>query len=592
MKCGNCGNDLGMEARFCGRCGTRLSPSAPAAIGKGSNDEPGAAQLPPPTSLEPQRGEDSDPAISGLLTSLRQLLLELSHTGLDRILLDALSVLALGPSTGQGTVVIVGEKSRGKTTVVNRLLGVDALPVGAAGLPKPVLVRPGDSWKALAGVESRIVAAGLPLQFGDASGVTTVEGPSPILRQVNILDTPGLNDSDEDFDQIVVRAALQADAVVVVLATHQLLSETERRLIRQRLLPIAGTEMALAVSFLDRVESEDDLLELQRRVSRFMEKCRSPSLRAFFIPPSTGTGSSALDLETQLLEIAGRARARRTQIWKSRVARILEAIDTSVENVPQEGPDATATTQDTVGKLLKLVASEHDLALMEATALLRSRFAALRLSTPDRLSRLSPETIQHEAIAEFLGGVQAISKEVALSYLETIERQLGAGGTGTVQAAAKGLKEHAGTQLASTMVPSPAEASMPPRRAPDKGVALISAAGAVAVLLSGGAALPLIGGALSLVAASRLRASRNEEFERQLRGDASVVVGKWLGTVEEELVGQLKASTATLHEALRERISATSISPVPISPAAKVDTAALRMRLKECLTACADGNPN
>src|SRR5262245_20350329 len=58
-KCGNCGTDLKYQARFCGRCGTRVElaevPPRAKPSQKPESDRPGSSNVPPPSNAKRRR---------------------------------------------------------------------------------------------------------------------------------------------------------------------------------------------------------------------------------------------------------------------------------------------------------------------------------------------------------------------------------------------------------------------------------------------------------------------------------------------------------------------------------------------------------
>lgn len=147
-------------------------------------------------------------------------------------------------ATGRFHVSVVGEFKRGKSTLVNALLGSDVLPSGV--LPLTAIATelsfgdPGATVVHLDGSQSRIGLHQL------ADYVTETRNPanerqvarvlvrlrSPILEPGLVLvDTPGLG-SIYLHDEVARAAVLDADGAVLVLAADTPISEQERELVR------------------------------------------------------------------------------------------------------------------------------------------------------------------------------------------------------------------------------------------------------------------------------------------------------------------------------------------------------------------------
>lgn len=97
-------------------------------------------------------------------------------------------------------VVVVGEVNCGKSTLVNALLGGMFSPSGLLPVTDRVCV----------------------FQYGEKpddmteSGVTTITRPLDILKQVKIVDTPGVNSIESDHEQITDQFLPRADLVLFV----------------------------------------------------------------------------------------------------------------------------------------------------------------------------------------------------------------------------------------------------------------------------------------------------------------------------------------------------------------------------------------
>ena len=174
-------------------------------------------------------------------------------------------------------LVVVGEFKRGKSTLINALLGEPILPMGVVPLTSIITeVRHGDEPATtidfLDGRTEQTDRGDLrayvtePENPGNRKGVrrAVVYCPSPLLRErVSIVDTPGIGSIFEHNTEITHRYLSEADAVVVVLAADQPLSAEERRLllaladITDRILYVvnrvdvlSGADAAISVRFI------------------------------------------------------------------------------------------------------------------------------------------------------------------------------------------------------------------------------------------------------------------------------------------------------------------------------------------------------
>ena len=171
------------------------------------------------------------------------------------------------------TVAFVGEFSRGKSTLVNRILGKDLLPVG--NLPttavltrilygnKPQMtvcdkdgkrlhdlpVRP-ESWEGLTAAN-----------FGEKEpeGTVIMHYPDKWLGEyaIDIIDTPGAGDLEDKRARLIERSMVQADAAIIAIDASKALSQTEQHFIHQNIISRGVPFVALAITKLDLVNPQE-----------------------------------------------------------------------------------------------------------------------------------------------------------------------------------------------------------------------------------------------------------------------------------------------------------------------------------------------
>ncbi|MBP6633317.1 MAG: dynamin family protein [Kofleriaceae bacterium] len=166
-------------------------------------------------------------------------------------------------------LVVLGEFNHGKSTFVNALLGADVLPAGitptTAALnhvvwaPAPtarVVLTTGES-KLLdpSAIKEWVTVAG-----GHASEVAYVElgYPSPLLtNNVTLVDTPGVNDLNEQRAEVTYGYVPRADAVVFLLDAGQALKESEREFLRSRVLESARDRLIFVLGKMDLLSADE-----------------------------------------------------------------------------------------------------------------------------------------------------------------------------------------------------------------------------------------------------------------------------------------------------------------------------------------------
>jgi len=209
----------------------------------------------------------------------------------DRLLTDRLPRL----QEERAVLVVLGEFNHGKTTFVNALLGGHVLPTGIT--PTTALiheVRYGD--KTAATLVKRSAAGGLddrsrpiggarePFAFERLNDLVAgqrinpddvlrveLEYPAEILRdRVTLVDTPGVNDLNLQRAEITYGYVPRADAVVFLLDAGQILKESERRFLRERLLGAGRDRIVFAINKADLL-SESERAEVMDYAKRQLE---------------------------------------------------------------------------------------------------------------------------------------------------------------------------------------------------------------------------------------------------------------------------------------------------------------------------------
>jgi len=166
-------------------------------------------------------------------------------------------------------LVVLGEFNHGKSTFVNALLGSDILPTGitpttasinhvvwAQHPTARVVLTTGDS-KSLDPLQLKewVTVAG-----GHASEVAYVElgYPSDLLaNSVVLVDTPGVNDLNEQRAEVTYGYVPRADAVVFLLDAGQALKDSEREFLRSRVLESARDRLIFVLGKMDMLSPDE-----------------------------------------------------------------------------------------------------------------------------------------------------------------------------------------------------------------------------------------------------------------------------------------------------------------------------------------------
>lgn len=171
------------------------------------------------------------------------------------------------------SIAVVGEFSRGKSTLINRLLNSDILPIGVT--PTTAMVT-----RILHGAESkmlRIYPDGkkehLPLNSeswknltandsgADPEGIIRIEIPNEWLKQtgVHIIDTPGAGDLIGKRAALTTDVIASCDATLIAISATTPLSLTERAFVEEHILSRKIPRVAIVLTRLDQLPEAERL---------------------------------------------------------------------------------------------------------------------------------------------------------------------------------------------------------------------------------------------------------------------------------------------------------------------------------------------
>lgn len=179
------------------------------------------------------------------------------------------------------SVGIMGEFKRGKSTVINALLGekiapADVVPASATlnrvtyGLTPKATILYKDGHKESVPVEK---IADYVTKITEKSAAMAalvdqaiVEYPCQFCKNnVEIIDTPGLND-DERMDAISEAVIPELDAVVMVLSADSPFSKSEAEFVRNKLMTSDVARMIVLVNRIDTIYDEDDRIRILQSI--------------------------------------------------------------------------------------------------------------------------------------------------------------------------------------------------------------------------------------------------------------------------------------------------------------------------------------
>lgn len=181
------------------------------------------------------------------------------------------------------TLVICGDFKRGKSSLINALLGEDVVPTNVTtetvtlnrisyGSHSNEAILPGGRRLSLTDDEiCRNALEPVIRQLGEPVEQLDLHRDIDILKNITVVDTPGLGDSERDFTDAVNMALQQADAVIYVFSVSYPLSRSEQLYLKSVILPQRYTSLFLVSNFTDMVRNEEDYTRMKEMLDERVE---------------------------------------------------------------------------------------------------------------------------------------------------------------------------------------------------------------------------------------------------------------------------------------------------------------------------------
>ncbi len=221
-----------------------------------------------------------------LLAELRETARLAEESGMHTLSGDLLLHRIPKLSEERFSLVVLGEFNHGKSTFVNALLGAPVLPAGITPTTATInhLVY-ADAPYAKAILHDETVKTIDPRTLGDwvtidghnAAQVRHVEvgWPAEILKdRVTLVDTPGVNDINEQRAEITYNYIPRSDAVLFLLDGAQVLKQSERVFLEQRILRRSKDKLIFIIGKADLLakdEQEETLRYVRANLSKIVD---------------------------------------------------------------------------------------------------------------------------------------------------------------------------------------------------------------------------------------------------------------------------------------------------------------------------------
>lgn len=166
-------------------------------------------------------------------------------------------------------LVVVGEFNHGKSTFVNALLGENVLPVGVtpttaaihhlkyAERPEATVVYQSGKRESIPFEDTRKFAVGGG-QSADEIDYLEVGYPAKLLEErILLVDTPGVNDLSLQRADITYSYIPRSDAVLFLLDAGQILKESERQFLNDKLLKASRDKIVFVITKWDILNDDE-----------------------------------------------------------------------------------------------------------------------------------------------------------------------------------------------------------------------------------------------------------------------------------------------------------------------------------------------
>ena len=242
-------------------------------------------------------------------------------------------------------------------------------------------------------------------EVGETIRRLEISRPNEILRDIRIIDTPGLNDiSDSDLDSIVADAMAQADAVVYLYSVTAPLSRSEQMYIRYSILPQNYTKLFLVGNYCDQMKTIDNLNAI-RETMRKRTEILLPGERLYYISAleeilrATGEELPAREtndmLAQEFVDLKDAIRVlideKKTSVAADRMLRLtrqmVEELNADLENI-KKGLELTGAELEQERSKLCEEENRQNERLNEATAKVRDTVEDMRTDAADWMNEL------------------------------------------------------------------------------------------------------------------------------------------------------------------------------------------------------------
>lgn len=250
-------------------------------------------------------------------------------------------------------LAFIGEFSRGKSTLINRLLGIDILPTGplpttavltsvTAGADNRMEVTFANGNREVRSLDelswSDLIATDQEGQDQESSANVRITLQNPWLEQIDVelVDAPGAGDLSGKRAVLISQVLDQCDAAVLLTSATMPFSTTEAAFLEQEVIGRHVPRVLVVVSKLDTLSQDDRLRSLKAVRERVAQISEDVIVLPLHPVLADATDDDALEsVRTQIEAMVARERRR---VWRSQ--RIAGQIVDNLEQLIEVGQTA------------------------------------------------------------------------------------------------------------------------------------------------------------------------------------------------------------------------------------------------------------
>jgi small GTP-binding protein len=204
-------------------------------------------------------------------------------------------------------LVVVGEFNHGKSTFVNALLGESVLPVGVtpttaaihhlkyAERPEATVVYQSGKRDTIPFEDTRRFAVGGG-SSADEVDYLEVGYPAALLKErILLVDTPGVNDLSLQRADITYSYIPRADAVLFLLDAGQILKESERQFLNDKLLKASRDKIVFVITKWDILNDDEKKEALAYARTQLANLVKDPVVFPISAETALGQGSGGIE---------------------------------------------------------------------------------------------------------------------------------------------------------------------------------------------------------------------------------------------------------------------------------------------------------